>query len=223
MVKLKQLIQIKFYLDRNLLLPRGVIAERQHAKYIIKIYRADGLPRNKSGIVANVKKAISSDMRQLVSPYVQVSFAGLSSKTSVKRNCCSPVWNEQIVITEMFPPLCQRIKIQIRDSDPVSDNVIATHFIQLSKISNEGAKGFLPTFGPSFVYLYGSIRDGSIFDDQSILNDGFSEGIMYRGRILIAIKTEILESLDANLCGVNVEPTSAINEVNFFSMFGFFL
>ena len=56
----------------NLLLPRGVIAERQHAKYVIKIYRADGLPRNKSGIVANVKKALSSDTKQLVSPYVQV-------------------------------------------------------------------------------------------------------------------------------------------------------
>jgi otoferlin len=191
-----------------------VIAERQHAKYIIKIYRADGLPRNKSGLVANVKKAIAGDYaKQLVSPYVQVSFAGLSGKTSIKRNCCTPVWNEQVIITEMFPPLCQRVKIQIRDSDPVSDNVIATHFIQLSKISNEGAKGFLPTFGPSFIYLYGSSRDCSIFDDQSILNDGFSEGIMYRGRILIAIKTEILESLDAYLCGVNVEPTSSINEV----------
>ena len=35
-------------------------------------------------------------------------------RTSVKKNSYNPVWNEQIVFTEMFPPLCQRIKIQGR-------------------------------------------------------------------------------------------------------------
>ena len=142
-----------------------------------------------------------------------MSFAGLTSKTSVKYNTSCPVWNEQIVITEMFPPLCQRIKIQIRDSDSVTDNVIATHFIPLSKISNEGSKGFLPTFGPSFVYLYGSVRDGTLFDEQTVLNDGFSEGVMYRGRILLAISTEILESVEANISNITVEPNTPVNEV----------
>lgn len=32
-------------------------------------------------------------------------------KTSVKKNSYNPVWNEQLVFTEMFPPLCQRIKV----------------------------------------------------------------------------------------------------------------
>jgi Ca2+-dependent lipid-binding protein len=41
-------------------------------------------------------------------------------RTSVKKNSYSPVWNEQIVFTEMFPPLCQRIKIQLRESDTVN-------------------------------------------------------------------------------------------------------
>lgn len=41
----------------------------------------------------------------------------------------------------MFPPLCKRIKIQIRDSDKVNDVAIGTHFIDLRKISNEGDKG----------------------------------------------------------------------------------
>ncbi len=31
------------------------------------------------------------------------------------------MWNEQIVFTEMFPPLCQRIKIQLKESDTVSE------------------------------------------------------------------------------------------------------
>ena len=56
----------------------------------------------------------------------------------MKKSCCSPAWNEQIVFTEMFPPLCQRIKLQLRDNGPVKDSVIATHFIDISKVSAQG-------------------------------------------------------------------------------------
>lgn len=41
----------------------------------------------------------------------------------------------------MFPPLCRRMKIQIRDSDKVNDVAIGTHFLDLRKISNDGDKG----------------------------------------------------------------------------------
>lgn len=41
----------------------------------------------------------------------------------------------------MFPPLCKRIKIQLRDSDKVNDVAIGTHFLDLRKISNDGDKG----------------------------------------------------------------------------------
>lgn len=63
---------------RNLLLPDGVPIERQRAKFVVKIYRADGLPRMNSSIMANVKRAFTGETKDLVSPYVQVSFAGLS-------------------------------------------------------------------------------------------------------------------------------------------------
>lgn len=43
----------------------------------------------------------------------------------------------------MFPPLCNRMKIQIRDSDKVNDVAIGTHFLDLRKISNDGDKGDL--------------------------------------------------------------------------------
>ena len=61
----------------------------------------------------------------------------------MRKNSYEPVWNEQIVFTEMFPPLCRRIKIQLRDNDSVNGDVIGTHFIDLSKISNDGEKGLL--------------------------------------------------------------------------------
>ena len=61
---------------RNLLLPEGVPAERQRARFIFKVYKAEGLPKMNTGIMANVKKAFTGESRDLVDPYVQVCFAG---------------------------------------------------------------------------------------------------------------------------------------------------
>lgn len=63
---------------RNLLLPDGVPVDRQRAKYVVRVYRADGLPKMNSTLVANVKKAFTGENRDLVDPFVQVSFAGLT-------------------------------------------------------------------------------------------------------------------------------------------------
>lgn len=68
------------------MLPDGVPIERQRAKFVVKIYRADGLPRMNSSIMANVKRAFTGEHRDLVSPYVQVSFAGLSVSIKLTKN-----------------------------------------------------------------------------------------------------------------------------------------
>lgn len=65
-------------IEGNLLLPDGVPIERQRARFVVKVYRADGLPKMNSSIMANVKKAFTGEVKDLVDPYVQVSFAGLS-------------------------------------------------------------------------------------------------------------------------------------------------
>ncbi|XP_071050803.1 otoferlin-like [Onthophagus taurus] len=199
-------------IEANLLLPDGVPIDRQRARFIVKIYRADGLPKMNSSLMANVKKAFTGETSDLVDPFVQVSFAGLTGKTSVKKHSYAPVWNEQLVFTEMFPPLCQRIKIQLRDNDPVKPTVIGTHFIDLKTISNDGEKGFLPTFGPSFIHLYGSTRDYSLIDEHSSLNTGLGEGVSYRARLLIAIRTEITDNIDIGPSEVDLEATQSINE-----------
>lgn len=64
------------FFPSNLLLPDGVPAERQWARYYLKIYRAEGLPRMNTSIMANVKKAFIGENKDLVDPYVQVQFAG---------------------------------------------------------------------------------------------------------------------------------------------------
>ncbi|XP_064604472.1 otoferlin-like [Liolophura sinensis] len=188
--------------------------DRQRAKFIVRIYRAEGLPRMNTGIMSNVKKAFSGEFssKDFVDPYVQVSFAGLKGKTSVKKGTHEPMWNEQVVFTEMFPPLCRRVKIQLRDHESVNYDVIGTHFLDLAKISDEGEKGFLPTFGPCWVNLYGSPRNFSLMNEHTHLNDGLGEGVSYRGRLLIAVKTEILENVESWPAAVEVESALPISE-----------
>ncbi|XP_045716944.1 fer-1-like protein 6 isoform X2 [Phyllostomus hastatus] len=181
-------------IEKNLLIPQGFPSERPWARFYVRLYRAEGLPKMNSSIMANVTKAFVGDSKDLVDPFVEVSFAGQMGRTTVQKNCADPVWHEQVVFKEMFPPLCRRVKIQVWDEGSMNDVALATHFIDLKKISNEqdGDKGFLPTFGPAWINLYGSPRNHSLMDDYQELNEGFGEGVSFRGRILVEIAVEIL-------------------------------
>uniref|UniRef100_A0A3P9J1M4 Otoferlin n=1 Tax=Oryzias latipes TaxID=8090 RepID=A0A3P9J1M4_ORYLA len=204
-------------IEGNLLLPEGIPAERQWARFYVKIYRAEGLPKMNTTIMANVKKAFIGENRDLVDPYVQVQFAGQKGKTSVQKSSYEPIWNEQIVFTELFPPLCKRIKVQIRDSDKVNDVAIGTHFIDLRKISNDGDKGFLPTLGPAWVNMYGSTRQYTLMDEHQDLNEGIGEGVSFRARLLVSVAVEILDTTSPEIISssdVQVEGVSNISEVS---------
>ncbi|XP_020570142.1 otoferlin isoform X4 [Oryzias latipes] len=218
-------------IEGNLLLPEGIPAERQWARFYVKIYRAEGLPKMNTTIMANVKKAFIGENRDLVDPYVQVQFAGQKGKTSVQKSSYEPIWNEQIVFTELFPPLCKRIKVQIRDSDKVNDVAIGTHFIDLRKISNDGDKGFLPTLGPAWVNMYGSTRQYTLMDEHQDLNEGIGEGVSFRARLLVSVAVEILDttspeiisSSDVQVEGVSNISESATGKMEEFFLFGSFL
>ncbi|XP_037659322.1 fer-1-like protein 6 isoform X2 [Choloepus didactylus] len=181
-------------IEKNLLIPQGFPSERPWARFYVRLYKAEGLPKMNSSIMANVTKAFVGDSKDLVDPFVEVSFAGQMGRTTVQKNCANPVWHEQVIFKEMFPPLCRRVKIQVWDEGSMNDVALATHFIDLKKISNEqeGDKGFLPTFGPAWINLYGAPRNHSLMDDYQELNEGFGEGVSFRGRILVEIAVEIL-------------------------------
>uniref|UniRef100_A0A4W5LPB4 Otoferlin n=1 Tax=Hucho hucho TaxID=62062 RepID=A0A4W5LPB4_9TELE len=202
-------------IEGNLLLPEGVPAERQWARYYVKIYRAEGLPKMNTSIMANVKKAFIGENKDLVDPYVQILFAGQRGKTSIQKSSYEPIWNEQIVFTEMFPPLCKRMKVQIRDSDKVNDVALGTHFIDLRKIANDGDKGFLPTLGPAWVNMYGSTRSYTIMDEHQDLNEGLGEGVSFRARLLVSLCVEILDTSSPEVMSsteVKVEGVPKISE-----------
>ncbi|KAK1143924.1 hypothetical protein AOXY_G36607 [Acipenser oxyrinchus oxyrinchus] len=188
------------HIEKNLLLPKGFPSERPWARFYIKVYRAEGLPRMNSSIMANMTKAFRGDDKDLIDPYVVVAFSGQMGRTAVQKNSAHPVWNEQIVFKEMFPPLCRRVKIQVWDEGSMNDVAVGTHYIDLRKISNEqdGDKGFLPTFGPAWINLYGSARNFSLMDDNQTLNEGVGEGVSFRGRILVELAVEILSGAAAD-------------------------
>ncbi|KAK3543542.1 hypothetical protein QTP70_023874, partial [Hemibagrus guttatus] len=181
-------------IEKNPLLPEGFPSMRPWARYYVKVYRAEGLPRMNSSIMANVTKAFVSDNTALIDPYVEVSFFGQVGRTSTQKSTADPVWNEQVVFKEMFPPLCQRLKIQLLDEGSMNDVAIGTHYIDLRRISNDqdGDNGFLPTFGPAWVNIYGSARNSTLVDDSQDMNEGIGEGVSFRGRIYIQLTVEIL-------------------------------
>lgn len=52
-----------------------------------------------------------------------------------------PVWNEEINFIEQFPPLAQRIRIQVLDDAKMGDIALATHFLDLLQISDPTRNG----------------------------------------------------------------------------------
>ncbi|NXO80047.1 FR1L4 protein, partial [Sitta europaea] len=189
---------------QNLLLPKRVPAERPWARVCIKLYRAEGLPSVRAGILGGISKIIG-ERKVFIDPYVQVSFCGQQGETSVQTNTTEPEWNEQISFIEMFPPLSRKIKVQVLDDANVGDVAIATHYIDLHGISDPDRNGFNPTFGPAWVNLYGSPQNSALWDVHKDLNEGMGEGIFYRGRILMAIAVEIFSSPSAAEREVTVE------------------
>ncbi|XP_076599691.1 fer-1-like protein 4 [Chaetodon auriga] len=176
-------------IEKNLLLPRGITSERPWARFRVRVYRAEGLPTMGSGLMAKMSKV--TDRVVFIDPYVQVTFAGQQGETSVASTTSSPVWNEEISFIEQFPPLSQRIRVQILDDAKMGDIALATHFLDLQQISDPTRNGFNPTFGPCWVNLYGSPQNSTLGDIHQALNQGLGEGIFYRGRILLALSVEV--------------------------------
>ncbi|KAM6147451.1 fer-1-like protein 4 [Erethizon dorsatum] len=180
-------------IEKNLLLPRGVRAERPWARLRVRVYRAEGLPALRPGLLGSLARALH-DQRVLVDPYVRVSFLGQQGETSVRSEAAAPEWNEQLSFVELFPPLTRGLRLQLRDDAPLADVALATHVLDLRQISHPGrAAGFNPTFGPAWVSLYGSPPSGGLRDGLQSLNEGLGQGVWFRGRLLVAVSVEVLE------------------------------
>lgn len=77
--------------------------------------------------------------------------------------------------------------------------------------------GFLPTFGPTWVNMYGSTRNYTLMDEHQDLNEGLGEGVSFRARLLISIGMEILDTSSTEIMSstdVQVESIQQLSDVS---------
>ena len=55
------------------------------------------------------------------------------------------------------------------------------------------SKGFLPTFGPSYINMYGSPRVYTMVNELSDLNNGLGEGVAFRWIFVGIIRTKLFK------------------------------
>ncbi|KAG8435205.1 hypothetical protein GDO86_013229 [Hymenochirus boettgeri] len=188
--------------ESNLLLPAGVAL--RWVTFLLKIYRAEDIPQMDDAFVQTVKQIFGadSDKKNLVDPFVEVSFAGKKVCTNKIEKNANPEWNQAVNLQIKFPSMCENIRLTVFDWDRLTKNdAVGTTSLSLSKIAASGGDyeattekevGFLPTFGPCYVNLYGSPREYTGFPDPyDELNYGKGEGVSYRGRVLVELTTKM--------------------------------
>ncbi|XP_006147704.1 myoferlin isoform X1 [Tupaia chinensis] len=200
--------------ESNLLLPAGIAL--RWVTFLLKIYRAEDIPQMDDAFSQTVKEIFggNADKKNLVDPFVEVSFAGKKVCTNIIEKNANPEWNQVVNLQIKFPSMCEKIKLTVYDWDRLTKNdVVGTTYLYLSKIAASGGEvedfsssgtgaasytantgetevGFVPTFGPCYLNLYGSPREYTGFPDPyDELNTGKGEGVAYRGRILVELST----------------------------------
>uniref|UniRef100_A0A8C3W280 Myoferlin n=1 Tax=Catagonus wagneri TaxID=51154 RepID=A0A8C3W280_9CETA len=187
--------------ESNLLLPAGIAL--RWVTFLLKIYRAEDIPQMDDAFSQTVKEIFggTADKKNLVDPFVEVCFAGKKVCTNIIEKNANPEWNQVVNLQIKFPSVCEKIKLTIYDWDRLTKNdVVGTAYLYLSKIAASGGEveantgetevGFVPTFGPCYLNLYGSPREYTGFPDPyDELNTGKGEGVAYRGRILVELST----------------------------------
>uniref|UniRef100_A0A8C2TRW6 Dysferlin n=1 Tax=Coturnix japonica TaxID=93934 RepID=A0A8C2TRW6_COTJA len=200
-------------IEGNLLRPTGVTL--RGAQFCLKVFKAEDLPQMDDAVMDNVRQifGFESNKKNLVDPFVEVSFAGKTvSGAEILEKNANPQWNQCLTLPVMFPSMCEKMRVRVMDWDRLTHNdVVGTSYLCMSKISAPGGElegdskpgaalhmddglGFLPTFGPCYVNLYGSPREFTGFPDPyEALNLGKGEGVAYRGRVLLELETKLAE------------------------------
>ncbi|MGH0134571.1 UNVERIFIED_CONTAM: hypothetical protein FKN15_031042 [Acipenser sinensis] len=201
----KEVTEDKEDIEGNLLRPAGLAL--RGAQFTLKIYRAEDLPQMDDAFLDGMKQifGFDSNKKNLVDPLVEVCFAGKTISSKILEKNANPQWNQSLTLPIRFPSMCEKMRIRLIDWDRASHNdVIGTAFLCMSKISAPGGElevddslGFLPTFGPCYINLYGSLREFTTFSDPyEPLNLGKGEGVAYRGRVLVELNTKLVERVE---------------------------
>ncbi|XP_034146168.1 dysferlin isoform X4 [Esox lucius] len=215
----KEGLEDKEDIEGNLLRPAGLTL--RGAIFALRLFRAEDLPQMDDAFIDGMRQILGfdSNKKNLVDPLVEVNFAGKTMCSKIMEKNANPQWNQSLTMPIRFPSMCERMRIRVLDWDRASHNdVVGTTHLCMSKISAPGGEvedelvprnlqtfmddslGFLPSFGPCYVNLYGSPREFTAFNDpHEALNLGKGEGVAYRGRVLIELSTRLVDTLKASV------------------------
>ncbi|CAF3469754.1 unnamed protein product [Rotaria socialis] len=186
----------------------------------VTFFSASELPEMMTDFLATVsKKIFSSNTWEPVDSYVEVSYNTMKATTDT-RNGTTPVWGEALYLIGCFPPLIRTMKVTLKDSAAMQrDRIISSFFIDLFLISESNPSiGFLPTLGPTWMFLYGSLREYTISKEQDGLSEGVGESICYKGRILMSIDCHPVNSENTANMSVQKETGIQFPEAHIFPM-----
>lgn len=178
----------------------------------VTLFAACELPEMMTEFLSNVsRKILRSDNWEAVDPYVEVTYNAISAKTD-HTNGSKPVWGEAIYLIGQFPPLVRTIKFDLKDHAAVQQHrTISSFLIDLFSISESNpSAGFLPTFGPTWMFLYGNAREYTINKDQDGLSAGLGEAVSYKGRLLLQIETHPVPGEDTSTASVQKQSGVAL-------------
>ncbi|VDL89995.1 unnamed protein product [Schistocephalus solidus] len=144
-----------------------------NAKVALRVLASIWVPTVDTDAFSGVKKFFGSDEeKEFVDPFTVVQFAGKEVKSSVKKGTDHPEWYEEM-----------KLAVQVNRTELFNDLFLLS-----------GISGYLPTFGPTFVNLYGSPREFSALGDKyEALNLGKGEGAAYRGRVFCELSTQLTD------------------------------
>ncbi|KFV03033.1 Dysferlin, partial [Pterocles gutturalis] len=85
-------------IEGNLLRPTGVTLRGAH--FCLKIFKAEDLPQMDDAVMDNVRQifGFDSNKKNLVDPFVEVSFAGKTLYSRILEKNANPQWNQCLTL-----------------------------------------------------------------------------------------------------------------------------
>ncbi|RTG83814.1 otoferlin [Schistosoma bovis] len=173
-------------IENHLLLPRytGMTQKRIMLSMKVSIYQAEDLPPMNTEISNKIRKAFVGENTPNLDSYVEVSYAGHTARTKTERYNYNPIWNETIEFCDYFPTFTRTIRINVRNGG-IKGELIATRLIDIRDI---------------MCHITGQVE----------LNQALGEGVAYRGRLLLAIRS--MEDEDVVRIGTGKVVASPVSE-----------
>ncbi|NWI12592.1 DYSF protein, partial [Crypturellus soui] len=124
--------------EGNLLRPTGVALRGAH--FLLKIFKAEDLPQMDDAVMDNVRQifGFESNKKNLVDPFVEVSFAGRTLCSRIVEKNANPQWNQMLTLPAVVSAACRAVPCCAVLDRLTHNDVVGTAFLSMSRISAPG-------------------------------------------------------------------------------------